>query len=127
VSSAAGLYRQYSEKYSTDPVSEKDFALLVSELRPAVDDESERVPALAEDRGDISAAARTAAQAPVGEVRNGRVQQEIKNNPRDQNPGPPPNSKCLELLGAWKGITNNSTSAKSSKRKVNVLGWGFGE
>jgi hypothetical protein len=127
VTSAASLYRQYSEKYPTDTVPENDFALLVSELRPAIDDESELAPALAKDKSDVPATARTPAQAPVHEVRNDRVQQEIGNNPRDRNPGPPPNSKCLEFLGAWKEITKNSTGTKTSKRELNVLGWGFRE
>jgi hypothetical protein len=108
-------------------VPENDFALLVSELRPAIDDESELAPALAKDKSDVPATARTPAQAPVHEVRNDRVQQEIGNNPRDRNPGPPPNSKCLEFLGAWKEITKNSTGTKTSKRELNVLGWGFRE
>jgi hypothetical protein len=118
VTCAASLHRRYSEKFSTDCVSENDFALLVSELRPAIDDESERVSAVAEDRSDVPATAGTPAQAPVHEVRNGR---------RDRNLGPPTNSKCLEFLGAWKEITKNSAGTKNSKRKLNVLGWGFGE
>jgi hypothetical protein len=127
VSSAASLYRQYSAKYPLDPVPENDFVLLVSELRPAVEDESERVSTLAKDKSDGSEIVRTPTQASVGEVRNGRVQQETKNKPRDRNTGHPPNSKNLELLGAWKEITNNSAGTKTSKRKLNVLGWGFGE
>jgi hypothetical protein len=112
-SSAASLCRQYSEKYSSDTVSENDFAPLVSELRPAIDDESEHVPASAEDRSDVPPA-----QAPVHEVRNGR---------RDRILGPPPNSKCLEFLGAWKEITKNTTGTKNPRRELNVLAWGFEE
>lgn len=127
MSSAASLYRQYSAKYPLDPVPENDFALLVSELRPTVEDESERVSALAKDKSDVSAIVQTPTQASVGAARNGRVQHESKNKPRHRNTGPPPNSKNFELLGAWEEITKNSAGAKTSKRKLNVLGWGFGE
>jgi hypothetical protein len=133
--SAVHLYRQYADKYPSDPVPEKDFALLVSELRPAVDDddddESEPAPASAtakvEKKGDIAATARTPARAPLSEVRNDHVNKhnEIRDEPRDRNPQPIP--KCRELYSAWKNTTNNSTGTGTQKRKLNVLDWGFEE
>jgi hypothetical protein len=135
--SAVSLYRQYAEKYPLDPVPEKDFALLVSELRPAVDDDNESEPAPApapapasariEKKGDIAAIAMTPARAPLSEVRNDHVniQNEIRDEPRDRNPQPI--SKCRELYSAWKNTTKNSTGTGTTKRKMDVLGWGFPE
>jgi hypothetical protein len=129
--SAARLYRQYSAKYPSDPVSENEFALLVSELRPAVEDESEHVSALGNEKGDAAVTERTPSQAPVRDIRNGDgnadVRRETRHDPRDRNAGPPVQSKYLELLSAWKEITKNSTGTKNSKRELNVLGWGIGE
>ena len=127
--SAVSLYRQYAEKYPLDPVPEKDFALLVSELRPAVDDddESEPTPARTEKKGDIAATAMTPARAPLSEVRNDHVnmQNEIRDELRDRNPQTI--SKCRELYSAWKNTTKNSTGTGTTKRKMDVLGWGFPE
>jgi hypothetical protein len=125
--SAVNLHRQYSEKYPADPVSEKDFALLVTDLRPAIDDERETVPTRAEDKGGAAATAKTPARAPLSEVRNGHanMHKETRDEPRDRNSVPP--SKCRELYSAWKNTTRNSTGSGTPKRKLNVLGWGVGE
>jgi hypothetical protein len=125
--SAVNLHRQYLEKYPSDPVSEKDFALLVTDLRPAIDDESECVPTMAEDKGGADATAKTPARAPLSEVRNGHanMQKETRDEPPDRNSVPP--SRCRELYSAWKNTTRNSTGSGTPKRKVNVLGWEVGE
>jgi hypothetical protein len=120
--SAVNLHRQYSEKYPSDPVSEKDFALLVTDLRPSIDDES-----MAEDKSGAAATAKTPARAPLSEVRNGHanMQKETRDEPRDRISVPP--SKCRELYSAWKNTTRNSTGSGTPKRKLNVLGWEVGE
>lgn len=135
VTSAARLYRLYSEKYPSDPVSENDFALLVIELRPAVDDENDHTSASADDESDHAATARSSVQAPVSEHGNNMdmQQEETWEDSQDRTSGPPPNFKLLEFASVWKNTGPSGAFGKHAadtvtpKRRLNVLDWGFGE
>jgi hypothetical protein len=86
------------------------------------------VSVLADGAGGAAVTERTPARTPVDEVRNGHVDKnkETRDDRRDRNSGPHP-SKFLELYGVWRNKTRNSTDTGAPKRRVNVLGWGFGE
>lgn len=123
-SSAYRLWRDYLDKYPSDPVSDDDFALLVTQLRPAADIGNMRASALADDESNAAVMAQSPAQAPVSEARNDSTR--INPGMRDESRGPEPlpNYKLLELIGVWK---QHFARIGTPTRSLNVLNWGLGE
>ena len=110
-------------------MSDNDFALVVTQLRPAADGEPKRASELIDGDGDDAAIAQTPAQAPVSEVCNDPmgINCATRGDSRLRSPGPPSNFKFFEFVRVWKSLGQQSAGAGTSKRSLNVLGWGFEE
>lgn len=125
------LLQSYREKYPSDPVTEQEFAKLVDEMRPDLNEvERQTTPGIKTAHAESQVYPVAKQVSPM----NNNDEHE-RTNERDGSLEPQTTSIFTEFVNGWKKLRPNGAlsndqgdaAGRQPRRKLNVLSWGFGE